>query len=108
MPEFVTTGYKRLFEVRLLHHYWLDEGATVFDQFGDQAKRDSRLLTYDARSFLVIEPTPATEKALAGHECLFKETPAGFVVVAPAKLSMAADTVLEFVVRIVDGAFFQY
>ena len=35
--ETVRIGYTRLFEVRLLHHYWLDDGATVFDAIADEA-----------------------------------------------------------------------
>ena len=42
--EVVRIGYTRLFEVRLLHHYWLDEGATVFDAIADAAVRTRRLL----------------------------------------------------------------
>ena len=29
--EVLRIGYTRLFEVRVLHHFWLDDGATVFD-----------------------------------------------------------------------------
>jgi hypothetical protein len=108
MPEQVTTGFRRVFEVRLLHHYWLDDGATVFDQIPDQARRDTRLLTYDARPLLAVAPTPATEGILAGHQCLFRETNVGFTVLAPGALNIAPDTVLEFVVSVRDPAFFQY
>ena len=31
MVERTRTAYRRLFEVRVLHHYWLDDGATTFD-----------------------------------------------------------------------------
>ena len=39
--EVVRIGYTRLFEVRLLHHFWLDDGATVFDAIADQAVEDA-------------------------------------------------------------------
>ena len=35
MAEHTTSAYRRLFEVRLLHHYWLDDGATIFDKITD-------------------------------------------------------------------------
>ena len=54
MSERITKVYKRFFEIHLLHHYWLDEGATFFDLISDSGKRDKRLLSYDMRSFLAI------------------------------------------------------
>jgi len=55
MAERIVNGYKRLFEVRLIHHYWLDEGGDVFDSLGEDI-RNKRLLTYDLRPFLAITP----------------------------------------------------
>jgi hypothetical protein len=98
MSERIVTGYRRLFEVRLLHHYWLDDGATLFDKIADQKKKQSRLLTYDARSFLAVAPTAATDTALSGYRCLFRQTALGFVVVASDATAVPADTVFEFVV----------
>src|SRR5882762_426494 len=108
MSERVTNGYLRLFEVRILHHYWLDDGATVFDKIASQAARDSRLLAYDHRPFLAVRPSLLTEKLLAAYRCLFKGTPLGFVVAAPASLAIPADTLLEFVVTVSDSRFFGY
>jgi hypothetical protein len=92
----------------MLHHYWLDEGATVFDRIGNQGTRDSRLMNYDRRSFLAVRPSLSTEKILAGYQCIFKENSLGFVVAAPANLQMPGDTVLEFVVTVEDSRFFEY
>ena len=64
--ETVRIGYTRLFEVRLLHHYWLDEGATVFDAIADEAVKTRRLLTYDVRRVLEVEPSAATAAASPG------------------------------------------
>jgi len=105
MVERVVIGYRRLFEVRLLDHYWLDEGATVFDQINDPAQKDARLLTYDVRPFLTVEPTPTTAKALAGYRCLFRATALGLVVAAPSTTVIAADASFEFVVSIANGTF---
>ena len=108
MAERVVIGYRRLFEVRLLNHYWLDEGATVFDQISDPARKDARLLTYDVRPFLTVEPTPTTARALAGYRCFFRATALGLVVAAPATAVIPADTSFEFVVSIANGTFNDY
>src|SRR5262249_44808328 len=101
-------GYKRLFEVRLLHHYWLDEGATVFDLISSQPKKDNRLLSYDVRSFIAVTPTAATAKSLKGFGCIYKNTALGCIAAAPAGTVIPADAIFEFAVTVQDSAFFNY
>ena len=108
MSERMESGYQRLFEVRLLHHYWLDEGATVFDLITDQAKKDARLLRYNRRPFLGVKPTPKTEKELSSFRCLFRETALGFVVVVPNTAIVPADTVFNFTITVWDRQFYNY
>ncbi len=108
MAEQIVNGYKRLFEVRLLHHYWLDEGPTMFDAIPDPAKKDRRLLTYDVRSFLSVVPTTATEQRLKGLRCVFKATALGFVVAVPALAEIPDDTLFEFVLTVQNSDFFNY
>ncbi len=98
MSERKTSRNKRLFEIRLLHHYWLDEGAIVFDQIADRPKRDQRLLAYDMRSFLSVRPTARTAGELSGLQCMFRETGLGCVVMAPETGVISPDTVFEFIV----------
>jgi hypothetical protein len=106
--ERAANAYNRLFEVRLLHHYWLDEGATVFDNIADQAGKDARLLTYDARAFFAIAPTPSTDRQLQALGCIFKPTALGFIVGAPAAATIPTSTVLTVVVSTVDSQVFDY
>jgi hypothetical protein len=108
MAERTSSRYKRLFEVRLLHHYWLDEGATVFDQIASAAKRDGRLLGYDVRKMLDVRPTAATEKELTAHRCVYRTTALGLVVGAPASALLPADTVLTFIVSVRNSQLFDY
>lgn len=108
MSERIINGYKRLFEIRLLHHYWLDEGATVFDKMTDQTKKNSRLSSYDVRRFLAVKPTRTTEQRLAAYRCVFKETALGCIVAAPANARFPDDTALDFVVTITHSRFFEY
>lgn len=108
MAESFTHGYLRLFEIRLLHHYWLDEGATIFDLIAAQDKKDRRLSGYDLRSFASLTPTPATAAILRGAGGVYKETAAGLIVAVPDGTELPLDTVLDFVIRIRDAAFFNY
>ena len=108
MAERATSLYTRLFEVRLLHHYWLDEGATVFDQISPAAKRDARLLGYDVRPLFDVRPTAATEKGLSAYRCVYRTTALGFIVGAPASAIIPADTVFTFIVSVGSGQVFDY
>jgi hypothetical protein len=100
MAERIINGFKRLFEIRLLHHYWLDEGATVFDLMPMQKQRDTRLLSYDMRSFFTVAPTAATAKTLRGLGVMVKETALGCVVAAPDNSELPLDAMFEFVVTV--------
>jgi hypothetical protein len=108
MGERVNTGYQRLLEIRLLHHYWLDEGAAVFDLLADEAKKNGRLLAYDARPFLNIAPTAATVSTLNGLGGLFKETGLGCMVAVPGSAVIAGDMALEFIVTVQNQDLFNY
>ncbi|MES2731551.1 MAG: hypothetical protein V4714_07375 [Bacteroidota bacterium] len=107
MAERIVIGYRRLFEVRLLHHYWLDEGLTLFDALSDQ-KKDKYLLAYDRRPFLSVVPTAATEKVLKGLQSVFKNTALGFVVAVPKATLIPDDAVFEFVLTVQHADFFNY
>ncbi len=107
MAEQVRNEYQRLFEVRLLHHYWLDEGATLFDKLADQ-KRMARLLNYDGRPLFEAAPTATTTHTLSDYRCVFKQSGLGFVVAAPQDAVIPADTMLEFIVSVASGALFDY
>jgi len=108
MAERIINGYKRLFEVRLLHHYWLDGGATVFDLILDQKRKDARLLQYDMRSFLAVTPTATTARALNGLGCVYKNTALGCIVAAPSSAVLPPDAMFECIVTVQNTAFYNY
>lgn len=108
MSERLSKVYKRLFEVRLLHHYWLDEGATVFDLIANSAKRDQRLLAYDRRSIFAVTPTSVSAKILAGYGGVYKDTALGFVLAMPGNAELPDDTLFEFVVSVSSEALYGY
>jgi hypothetical protein len=101
MVEFLRLGYERLFEVRVLHHFWLDEGATVFDKIPDQAVKTQRLLTYDVRRLLFFQPSTATAVTIAGLRGVFRTTGLGFLVAVPGDAVVPLDAAFEFFVTVV-------
>ena len=107
MAESVSTGYKRLFEVRILHHYWLDEGVTIFDSLSDAAKM-KKLLNYSLNGFLQVKPLPKTASVLTGIKAIAKQTTHGIVVVVPDDVIIPDDTQLVFTIEITDASFFRY
>lgn len=102
------TRYRKLFEVKLLHHYWLDEGATVFDAIADAQLKYQRLQQYDVRRFLTVIATPSSEIMLRGIGGKFQITAQGFIVAVPDSAKLASDAVLEFAVIVIDSRFFDY
>jgi hypothetical protein len=108
MSERIVNQYRRLVEIRLLHHYWLDEGARVFDLIPQQTVREARLLTYDMRTFLALTPTQATQRTLQGLGCVYKTTALGCVVATPAGAVIPPDVQLDFVLTVLNPAFHNY
>lgn len=107
MAEVISNLFLRLFEIRLLHHYWLDDGGTLFDLMPEQ-EQSLRLLSYDMRRFIDLAPTPATATRLAGLGCLYKETSLGGIVAVPRVRTIPLDTVLDFALTVKDAAFHNY
>lgn len=108
MTEIVESGFQRLFEIRLLHHYWLDEGATVFDAIASQSKRDDRLLSYDVRPILTVTPTATTATLLNGLRCVYKNSSLGLIAALPKGATVPTDTTLQFFVTVQDPGFYNY
>lgn len=107
MSEKVIIGYKRLFEVRLLHHYWLDDGVTIIDSF--QREKKLRVLRdYDISQFLNIMPTPDSENKIKGLKGVFKKTATGFVVAVPKMAVIPDDYFLCFVITVTNASFYNY
>lgn len=102
------TRYRKLFEVKILHHYWLDDGATVFDLIADPQLKNQRLQQYDVRRLLNVTATPATEQLLRGIGGKFQTTAHGFIVAVPDDCKLAVDALLEFAVTVSDSRFFDY
>lgn len=107
MAEQISTGYNRLFEVRILHHYWLDDGAIVFDSL-DETGRNKKLLNYNISGFIAMKPTPRTADLMRSIRAVAKQTGIGLVIAVPAEMVIPDDSVFMFTIEITDTAFFSY
>ena len=77
--------YKILFQVNILHSYYLDgiNGASFFDL--DVPTRAKRLERYSISKDIEIEPTANCLKQIKANEMLFKTTDQGFAIMILAK-----------------------
>lgn len=74
-----TLTYKTLFEVKLLHHYFLNKAGDLFDNMSD-ADKSIALKGYDVRDFISIEPTAECARVLNRYHLIYKNTPSGLIV----------------------------
>ena len=108
MAEQLVRNYQRLFEIHLLHHYWLDDGATVYDLIPSLERKARHLQEYDHRTFVAITPNAATSKILKGLRCFYKDTALGCVVALPKSGRLPLETVLEFFITVRSAEFYNY
>ncbi|WP_404355106.1 hypothetical protein [Methylotuvimicrobium sp. KM1] len=108
MSEQIRIKYRRLFEVKVLHHYWLDEGETLFDSIDDPLKKQQRLSSYDVRAFLEIRPTSKTEKQLEAYRAIVINSALGLIAAVPEEAIIASDALFEFAVIVRNPVFINY
>jgi len=111
--------YKSLFEVNILHHFFLNKGEQEWDKMSQEDK-DKMESTYDIREIFDITPTQESKKALSSHSCIFKKTSTGILVGIKAKsdllnlgkfnsfVPLAANLTFRFLVRLKDLNFMNY
>jgi hypothetical protein len=115
----VTITYNMLFEVKILHHFFLNKGETIFDSMSDEDKA-LIMLNYDVREFFDIYPTPECLKTLNAHNCVFKATSQGIIIGIRAESDdqnppnfnpfnpFSTDQVFTFVIQLKDMGFMNY
>jgi hypothetical protein len=108
MTERSSTSYARLIDVRILHHYWLDQGETEFGAIADDGLARRRLLTYDVRRILRVVPSEATATLVSGLGGVFRTTGLGFVVGVPDDVIVPPDVEFEFYVAAATGDYADY
>jgi hypothetical protein len=75
----LTITFNILFEVRILHHFFLNRGNEVFDRM-DEEERARMMLKYDAREIFDIIPSEECSELLNAYKCIYKRTSAGFII----------------------------
>ena len=71
--------YSKIFDVSILHHFFLNKGLTAFDHLPPEEK-EQILLRYNVSEIFSITPTEQTQKTLNSQGCIFKAHPGGFMV----------------------------
>ena len=75
----ISITYGILFEVRILHHFFLNRGKDMYDSMSDAEKADM-MLKYDAREIFEVVPTGDCSKILHAHNCIFRFTSQGIII----------------------------
>ncbi len=95
-----TVIYKRLFEVQILHDYYLTDAKG--GSFFSVNKSDQEALlsiktekgTYDIKDLFKIEPVSKTKKILNDYKLVFAKTSLGFIVGVEVKVELVLNEVL--------------
>lgn len=115
----ISITYGILFEVKIIHHYFLNRGEEVYDAMSD-ADKAKMMLKYDAREIFEIIPTEECSKILNAYNCIFKATSAGILVglraesngMEPPKFKpfkpMDDDVMFTFLIKLRDFDFMNY
>lgn len=111
--------YKSLFEVKILHHYFLNKGELEWDTM-NQEDKDIQEAKFDVREILDITPTADCIKAIKAYNCIFRKTSAGILVgikaiadqLNPGKfkayVSLNENQTFRFLVKLKDFNFINY
>ena len=108
--------YRVLFQVEVLHDYFLSLGSRVHEALED-GLRDAAMARYSVAGFLKAAPTAHTASVLSGHQMRFKATASGFLVGVKLDPEAVDDRPmvplgdgfrLSFALRISDARFFNY
>jgi hypothetical protein len=108
--------YRPLFQVDIVHDYFLSRGDVVFEANAD-ADRAALSGLYAVNDYLEIVPDQTTVSTLAGHKMLFRATGTGFTVAVRLDPLAAdirplvpppADFKLTFALRLAEAEFGNY
>lgn len=113
-----TNTYKKLLEVNFYHHYFLDDGATAFDD--SPSLKAEQLEKYRYQSFLEVVPSAKTQRKLNGLKIAARYNKAGMELwvnaseTAPSSgiyqpnVAIAQDESLTFLLKVKDYLFENY
>lgn len=105
--------YQLLFEVTLLHNYFLNNGEETFPSMTN-ADKEKMLQQFDTDAFAIITPTLETNIVLKNYKMIFKKNKTGFGVYIKVKdeldpfIKVPVDLNLKFLIKINDYQFENY
>ncbi|MEM8527467.1 MAG: hypothetical protein AAF806_10150 [Bacteroidota bacterium] len=90
--------YRPLFEVRLLHDYYLNRASSFFHELdltddGEKEEIVERLSHYDISNDFLFKLPSKTKKFLNAHKMVFRTTETGFVVFIKVKQQINGNTI---------------
>jgi len=109
------TTYKQLFEIQLLHNYFLNDGINIFLSMNDTDQKQ-QLKLYDISEFIEITPSQDTLEKMAGHRIVFKQHKSGFSAYCKIAnntqstpfVKLPDNLSLKFVIKLKDAFFSNY
>jgi len=110
-----SSTYGLLFEVTLLHNYFLNNGEKTFASM-PPADQEKMLQQFNTDAFSTITPTLETNSVLKNYKMVFKKTKTGFSIYIKVKEANAFDPFIEvpvdlnlnFLIKINDYQFENY
>ncbi len=107
--------YTTLFEVQLLHNYFLNDGGTTFASM-DPAEQETQLGLYDISEFIDIIPSVDTATIMNGHKIVAKTTKSGLAVYCKVSeededepfITLEDELQLTFILKLKDSIFSNY
>ncbi len=107
--------YKQLFQVNILHRYFLDKGTDKFEVM-QPAHRAKLLERYSLHELLNIVSTEETKRVLKGYHLIFKPTGSGFAIWTKISereentpfIEWEDDLALTFLLQVKDPLFYNY
>jgi hypothetical protein len=107
--------YKALFNVDILHNYFLNKGVEGFDLMSEVDK-NIQLNSFDVNTLFSILPTRKTQRQLRGHNLIFKSLNTGFTVWSKVSgtddnipfISLDDELSFTFLIQLKDALFYNY
>lgn len=111
--------YKNLFEIKILHHFFLNKGEQEWEMM-NQEDKDNMEAKFDVRNIFDITPTADCSKVLSSHNCIFKKTSGGILIGIKALadplnpgefkafIPLAQNQTFRFLVKLKDLNFMNY
>ena len=110
----LNNSYKKLFDLRFLHRYFLDEAGDRYPNNPNLSERfENNRLKYQLESIMRIVPTEKTKKILKNYKGIFRQYSDGVCVLLKSNgtkpfIDFDDKFILDFTIEIIDPLFQNY